>query len=77
MPNPSTTDHDIRFVPFDQIDRTHPVHTMALEFQKAQDTLYGKCRMLMQGEKYMRSYERMAYPELVQMTVARIMDCEQ
>jgi hypothetical protein len=69
MPDPSK-DQDVRFVPFLEIDRTHAVHTKALEFQKAQDTIYGKCRL----ECVRRSYDTMSYAELVQLSVARIME---
>jgi hypothetical protein len=75
MPD-QTKDYDILFVPCYDIDKAHPVHSRALDFQKGQDTLYGKCRMFMRGEKYMRSFDKMEYWELVQMSVARILDCE-
>ena len=76
MPDPGR-DQDVRFVPVHEIDRTHPVHIRAMEFQKAQDLLYGKCKMLTvgkKGERYARTYETMSYAELVQMSVARILD---
>jgi hypothetical protein len=69
MPDP-TKEQDIRFVPVVDIDRTHPVHASALDFQKAQDTLYGRCSM-----DCIRDYDRMSYAELVQLSVARVMDC--
>ena len=69
MPDPSK-EQDVRFVPFLEIDRTHAVHTKALEFQKAQDTLYGKCRL----ECIRRNYDTMSYAELVQLSVARIIE---
>jgi hypothetical protein len=69
MPDP-TKEQDIRFVPVVDIDRTHPVHLSALDFQKAQDTLYGRCSI-----DCIRDYDRMSYAELVQLSVARVMDC--
>ena len=79
MPDP-TRDQDVRFLPVHDIDRTHPVHARAIEFQKAQDLLYGKCRLLTvarRGERYARSYESMSYAELVQMSIARILDSKE
>jgi hypothetical protein len=76
LPDPAK-DQDVRFVPVHEVDRTHAVHRRAVEFQKAQDLLYGKCRMLTvdkKGERYARSYDHMSYAELVQMSVARILD---
>jgi hypothetical protein len=67
MPDPSK-EQDVRFLPYLQVDRTHPVHRKALEFQKAQDVLYGKCRMPH------RDLERMSYAELLQHSVQRIME---
>jgi hypothetical protein len=61
---------DVRLLPMSDINRTHPVHIRALEFQKAQDLLYGKCAMIT------RDYERMSYAELVQVSVARIIESE-
>lgn len=72
-------EQDLRFVPAHEIDRTHAVHRRAVEFQKAQDLLYGKCAMLTvgkKGDRYARSYDHMSYAELVQMSVARILDAK-
>jgi hypothetical protein len=68
LPDP-TKDQDVRFVLFKDIDRTHSVHVKALDFQKAQDTLYGKCRM-----DCIRSYNVMSYAELVQLSIVRILE---
>ena len=68
LPDPSR-EQDLRFIPFHEIDRTHPVHRKALEFQKGQDVVYGKCRAVS------RNYEIMSYAELVQMSVLRILEC--
>lgn len=78
MPDPEKT-QDVRFLPLRDIDRAHMVHRKALEFQKAQDVLYGKCKMLTvgrRGKQYVRSYENVSYAELVQMSVARVLDSE-
>ncbi len=61
-------DQDVRFLPLVDIDRTHAVHVKALEFQRAQDLLYGRCGMIA------RDYDRMSYAELVQVSVARILE---
>lgn len=68
MPDP-TRAQDIRMLPFEDIDRTHRIHAKALQFQKAQDILYGdECKLQFR----MRSYETMSYAELVQLSMARI-----
>ena len=67
MSDPSK-DQDVRFMPLGDVDRMHAVHVKALEFQKAQDMLYGKCSMIT------RDYDRMSYAELVQVSVARILE---
>jgi hypothetical protein len=69
MPDPSRQ-QDIRFLPLCDIDRTHPVHVKALEFQKGQDTLYGNVGTHLIS----RSYDVMSYAELVQVSVARILE---
>ncbi len=72
MPDP-TKAQDIRFLTMHDIDRTHRVHTKALQFQKAQDILYA-------GDSFKerfgitRSYDVMSYAELIQVSMARIMD---
>jgi hypothetical protein len=68
MPDPSK-EQDLRFLPFLEIDRTHPVHFKALDFQKGQDVLYGTCRM-----PGLRGYSVMSYAELVQLSVVRILE---
>lgn len=68
MPDPSKQ-QDIRFLPFVDIDRTHSVHAKALEFQKAQDVLYGKCKL-----DCLREYDAMSYAELVQVSVVRVIE---
>ena len=68
MPDPSK-EQDIRFVPFMDVDRGHVVHASAIDFQKAQDTLYGRCKM-----DCIRGYDSMSYAELVQLSVARILE---
>lgn len=76
LPDPAR-DQDLRFLPLHEVDREHPVHARAIEFHKAQDLLYGKCRLLTvarRGERYARSYDTLSYAELVQMSVARILD---
>ena len=70
MPDPAKQ-QDIRFLPVTEIDRTHPVHRKALEFQKAQDVLYGKCSSALVKS---RPYESMSYAELVQVSVLRILE---
>ena len=67
MPDPSK-EQDVRFLPFLDVDRTHTIHVKALEFQKAQDVIYGKCP----GK--VRDYSVMSYAELVQLSVMRILD---
>lgn len=68
MPDPSR-EQDVRFIPLHEIDRTHFVHARALEYQKAQDTMYGKCRAV-----WLRGYDVMSYAELVQMSILRIIE---
>lgn len=71
MPDPTRT-QDIRMLPIESIDRTHRVHAKALQFQRAQDILYGEeCKQ--QFRCLLRcSYEAMSYAELVQLSMARI-----
>lgn len=66
-----TKDQDVRFLPVTDINRYHPVHVKAVEFQRAQDVLYGKCSPELIGK---RMYERMSYAELVQVSIARILE---
>ena len=76
---PGSGGEDVRFVQPHEVDRTHLVHRRAVDFHKAQDLLYGKCRMLTvgkKGERYARNYDHVSYPELVQMSVARILDAK-
>lgn len=70
MADPSK-EQDVRFLPVTDIDRYHTVHVKAVEFQRAQDVLYGKCSQDLIGK---RAYERMSYPELVQVSIARILE---
>jgi hypothetical protein len=59
---------DIRFSPASDIDRSHIVYRVALEFQRAQDVLYGKSRWphapLME----------MSFSQLVQHSVRRMLE---
>ena len=60
-------DNDIRFLlDASAINESHRLHKMALEYQKAQDVLYGAC---MQPEKKL---EDMSYLQLVQHSFRRM-----
>jgi hypothetical protein len=59
---------DIRFAPSSEIDKSHVVHRMALEFQRAQDVLYGKSRWAHVP------LQEMSFAELVQHSVRRMLE---
>lgn len=71
MPDP-TKEQDIRFLPASEVDRNHVVWRRTLEFQKAQDVLYGPCSFgsTLGSRKALASME---YGELVQHSVRRML----
>ena len=72
MPNPAK-EQDIRFIPLHEVDRDHVVHRKALEFQRAQDVLYGPCSF---GNPPL-PLDSMGYSDLLQHSVRRILACSQ
>ena len=69
MPDP-TNAQDVRFLPAEDIDKSHVVWKRTLEFQKAQDVLYGPCTY---GKSSARNLKDMEYRELVQHSVRRML----
>lgn len=67
---------DVRFLPMTDIDMGHFIRRKAVQFQNAQDILYGPCKYLRE-RCTQRAYERMSYAELVQVSIARILDSRQ
>lgn len=59
---------DVRFMPASEIDRSHVVHRMALEFHRAQDVLYGRCSW-----EHVPLQE-MTFSQLVQHSVRRMLE---
>ena len=68
MPDP-TKAQDIRFLPASEVDRGHIVWKKALEFQKAQDVLYGPCTF----GGGTRTLQNLEYGDLVQHSIRRMM----
>jgi hypothetical protein len=66
MPD-SDKQQDIRFLPMEDVDGNHVVRRKALDFQKAQDVIYGACSS--------QSLDGMSYEELVQHSARRILAC--
>lgn len=71
MPDPSRT-QDVRFIPWQDVDRTHTVYRKALEFQRAQDVLYGPCYFA-GGGAMADTGPLYNYADLVQHSVRRIL----
>lgn len=69
MPDPTNV-QDVRFLPAEDIDKSHVVWKRTLEFQKAQDVLYGPCTY---GKSSARNLKDMEYRELVQHSVRRML----
>lgn len=68
MPDPSKA-QDVRFLPACDIDKGHVVRRKAMEFQKAQDVLYGACQF---GD-FSNDLSQMEYWELVHHSVRRML----
>lgn len=68
MPDP-TKAQDVRFLPAEDVDRGHAVWKRAMEFQKAQDVLYGSCTF----GGFTKHFQEMDYMQLVQHSVRRML----
>lgn len=63
---------DLRFLPAAEIDRSHRVHQKALEFQQAQDILYGAC-----STNCTRPLQDMTFAQLVQHSFRRMLEARE